>query len=114
MAASLSPDGRFLAIATADGDIQVCEMPSGRVLARWGGTGDGRISTLLFGRSSSVLVSAGSEGVIRFWRLDAATSNPDALLEQALHQGGRALSGVELRADPAWSVTALEAIANGR
>src|SRR6185503_888789 len=73
---ALSPDARFVAFGSDDGELELRDLTTGRELALRGH--GARTRHLAFARAGRELLSSDSEGVIRRWDL---TAIPPALLD---------------------------------
>lgn len=91
-----SPSGRWLAIDTADGDIDLVEVAS-RSSKRLSGH-KGRVHKLAFTSDEKHLVSAGWDGIARVWSI------PGGVEERSLAHGGR-VWGLALSSDGTRLVT---------
>jgi WD40 repeat protein len=65
---ALSPDGRMLATAGADGAVRLWDLATGTELCRVGGSGD-PITGVAFSPDGRTLATAGTDADIRLWDL---------------------------------------------
>ncbi|MFE4635389.1 helix-turn-helix domain-containing protein [Streptomyces sp. NPDC056773] len=78
-ALAFAPDGRTLAVAAADGTVQLRD-PAGQHRVRAVLTGHtARVNTLAYAPDGRSLVSAGADGTVRLW--DTRRAEPSAVLE---------------------------------
>jgi WD40 repeat protein len=98
-AMALSPDKKLLAVATAEGPIQVFDLASGQIAKTLAGHA-GAVTGLRFQANGARLVSGGADKTLRVW--DVASGQPLAKIEgfttsvdsAALHpSGNQAASG---------------------
>ncbi|WOD41986.1 hypothetical protein RRF56_04220 [Nodosilinea sp. E11] len=68
LAVTFDPTGRLLASASADGSINLWELPSGRLLANLGGHTNG-VCSVSFSGDGSRLASTSMDGTVRIWNL---------------------------------------------
>lgn len=73
-----SPNGQWIAAGGLDHAIRVFDGDTGALVAQWTGHTQ-RVSALTFTADSQYLISAGWDGVIRTWPLDALTITPNDL-----------------------------------
>jgi WD40 repeat protein len=72
---AFTPDGQLLAVGSADSTIALWRVSDGTSL--WTLHGQGALKTVLLGRDSRLLVTAGAENVIQLWAtVDLATPSP--------------------------------------
>ena len=75
---AFSPSGRLLAVGTANGSVIVFDPALGKEKRRFIGH-HGAVSKLLFAPAGKTLLSAGEEGILLFWDVDAPPAAKAAL-----------------------------------
>jgi WD40 repeat protein len=75
VAVAYSPDGRFVASGTTDGDVWVWEVASGRQACRWREHTDW-VHALSFSADGRRLYSAGADRTARVWDLETGRPGP--------------------------------------
>ena len=76
---ALAPDGRRLAIAQADGEIHLYDVPGRRLLQRLQGHRGG-VRAVAFAPDGRLLASSGVDGTLRLWRMSAEGSGGGRIL----------------------------------
>jgi WD40 repeat protein len=111
-ALALSPDKKVLAVATAEGPIQVFDLAGGQVLKTLAGHA-GAVTSLRFQANGARLASGGADKTVRVW--DIASGQPVVKIEGiaatveavALHPGGNQVaSGAADGAIALWKIDA--------
>ena len=111
-ALALSPDKKLLAVATAEGPIQIFDLASGQIAKTLAGHA-GAVPSLRFQANGARLVSGGADKTVRVW--DVATAQPVVKIEGgampieavAIHPGGNQVaSGAADGAIALWKVDA--------
>lgn len=90
LSVAFSPDGRWLASASADRTIMLRDTATGRVLRMLKGH-TGAVSAVRFSKDGRTLVSAGHDGTLRLWSLDKE-EKPTVVEAKLGHQEIRALA----------------------
>jgi WD40 repeat protein len=78
-----SPDGRYLAIASADGTAQVWDAATGKLVSTLGGNGSPALTSLGFSPDGRLVLTADNKGFVRVW--DAGVGEPAAELAAPAH-----------------------------
>jgi telomerase protein component 1 len=96
-AVALGPGGRLVAFATYDGMVEVREVDSGSLLARWPGHDDA-IDAVAFSRGGDrILTGSQRDGTIRLWDFSVAvddaqmSAHSDTILNLVFSSDGRRL-----------------------
>ena len=64
---AVSPDGRLLAAPTANGDVRLIELASGRSLRMLAGSSNGAVNVVQFSADGRSVIGGSGEGVVRIW-----------------------------------------------
>ena len=114
-----SPDGRYLAIASADGTAQVWDAATGKLVSTLGGNGSPALTSVGFSPDGGLVLTVDNRGFVRVW--DAGIGEPAAELA-APAQGaavalgftnaGRQVSGIDVDTSTGTnaSITSVEAL----
>ena len=78
-----SPDGRYLAIASADGTAQVWDAATGKLVSTLGGNGSPALTSVGFSPNGRLVLTADNKGFVRVW--DAGIGEPAAELAAPAH-----------------------------
>ena len=84
-----SPDGRYLAIGSADGTAQVWDAATGKLLSTLGGNGSPGLLSVQFAPDSRLILTVDDRGFVRVW--DAGIGEPAAELAAPAHGAAVAL-----------------------
>jgi WD40 repeat protein len=84
-----SPDGRYLATASADGTAQVWDAATGTLVAALGGNGSPGLLSVQFAPDSRLVLTVDDQGFVRVW--DAGIGEPAAELAAPAHGAAVAL-----------------------
>jgi WD40 repeat protein len=84
-----SPDGRYLATASADGTARVWDAATGTLVSTLGGNGSPGLLGVQFAPDSRLVLTVDEQGVVRVW--DAGIGEPAAELAAPAHGAAVAL-----------------------
>lgn len=84
-----SPDGRYLATASADGTAQVWDAATGTLVSTLGGNGSPGLLSVQFAPDSRLVLTVDDQGFVRVW--DAGIGEPTADLGAPAHGAAVAL-----------------------
>lgn len=87
---AISPDGRYLASAGEDANVNLWDLGTSRLIKSMSGH-SGRVHSLSFGAESSVLVSGSEDCTVRVW--DVQTARTGALSTQSTFTSSTAGAG---------------------